>query len=75
MCAVKPGFPVIFTTGYTAEFAALKYHLETGATFLQKPYLPQELGQMVRRTLDREAEGSPLYRDEKIPSAVIRETQ
>jgi DNA-binding response OmpR family regulator len=58
ICALKPGFPVIFTTGYTSESASLKSHLEAGAIFLQKPYMPQELGRMVRGTLDRRT-GSP----------------
>jgi two-component system cell cycle sensor histidine kinase/response regulator CckA len=56
--ALKPGFPVMFTTGYTSESASLKSHLETGAIFLQKPYSPQELGRMVRGTLDRKT-GAP----------------
>jgi DNA-binding NtrC family response regulator len=50
-----PGLPVIFTTGYTAEQAALEKHLQGGGTVLQKPYSPTLLARMVREQLDRVA--------------------
>jgi len=52
MCAIKPGLPVIFTTGYTAESASLNHKIEKGAVFLQKPYSPQTLARAIRSTLD-----------------------
>jgi CheY-like chemotaxis protein len=54
MSAIRPGVPVIFTTGHTEEVAALNSRLEAGAAFLQKPYAPDKLSQMVRNALDRE---------------------
>ncbi|MGO9087631.1 MAG: response regulator [Candidatus Sulfotelmatobacter sp.] len=56
MSALRPGVPVIFTTGHTSEFASLNSRLEAGAVFLQKPYAPHTLSQIVRGTLDREHE-------------------
>ncbi|HEY1272152.1 MAG TPA: response regulator, partial [Terriglobales bacterium] len=53
MCVVKNGLPVIFTTGHTAESAALESLIESGAMFLQKPYAPDALRQAVRGALDR----------------------
>jgi signal transduction histidine kinase/ActR/RegA family two-component response regulator len=44
--------PVIFMTGYSAEMAQTRFVLETGATFIQKPYGIAALGNKVRETLD-----------------------
>jgi signal transduction histidine kinase len=52
MCELQPGLRVIFTTGHTAESPLLNSTLEAGAALLQKPYAPQELALLVRRTLD-----------------------
>jgi PAS domain S-box-containing protein len=49
------GLPVIFTTGYTAEQAALEKELQSGGMVLQKPYSPTTLGRLVRELLDRVA--------------------
>ena len=54
MSAIRPGVPVIFTTGHAQEVAALNARMEAGATFLSKPYAPHTLSQAVRDTLDRE---------------------
>jgi signal transduction histidine kinase len=61
MSAIRPGVPVIFTTGHTAEVSSLNSRLERGAVFLQKPYAPHILSQLVRRTLDwnRERQRNP----------------
>jgi CheY-like chemotaxis protein len=59
MNAIRPGVPVIFTTGHTAEVSCLNSRLEMGAVFLQKPYAPHILSQLVRRTLDRERWRNP----------------
>jgi PAS domain S-box-containing protein len=53
MCAIKPGVPVIFTSGYSAVPALLSASLESGAGFLQKPYPAKALGRAVRNALDR----------------------
>jgi two-component system, cell cycle sensor histidine kinase and response regulator CckA len=54
MSAIKPGVPVIFTTGHTQEVSALNSRLGAGAVFLPKPYALHTLCQIVRSTLDRE---------------------
>src|SRR6266478_6182019 len=52
MCEIRPGLPVIFTTGHTAESPLLNLSLQAGAVLLEKPYAPQELSRIVRRSLD-----------------------
>jgi signal transduction histidine kinase len=52
MCKNNPDLPVIFTTGHSMELAELHERIEKGAKFLQKPYMPQALGQAVREVLD-----------------------
>lgn len=47
--------PVIFMTGYSAEMAQTRFVLETGATFIQKPYGIAALGNKVREALDAHA--------------------
>lgn len=49
---ITPGLPVVFTTGHTAEASLLSPAIGGGALFLQKPYSPQELGQIIRSALD-----------------------
>jgi len=53
MRAIRPDLPVVFTSGHTSESASLNSNLASGAVFLQKPYAPKTLGQIVRSTLDR----------------------
>jgi two-component system, cell cycle sensor histidine kinase and response regulator CckA len=53
MSKIKPGLPVVFTTGHSMELADLTQQIENGARFLQKPYMPRALGQAVRDVLDR----------------------
>lgn len=48
----KPGLKVILTSGYSAEIAGQSFTPDDGTYFLQKPYPPQELAQMVRNCLD-----------------------
>jgi FixJ family two-component response regulator len=52
MSELKPGLPVIFTSGHTAESSQLGSLLNNGAAFIQKPYSPRELGRVARRMLD-----------------------
>jgi CheY-like chemotaxis protein len=52
MAAAKPGLPVLFTTGYSAQAASLDALVENGAAILQKPYSSAHLGRKVREILD-----------------------
>jgi two-component system, cell cycle sensor histidine kinase and response regulator CckA len=52
MAAAKPGLPVLFTTGYSAQAASLDVLVENGAAILQKPYSSAHLGRKVREILD-----------------------
>jgi len=51
MSALRPGIPVLFTTGYTPQARALVSMLEKGAAVLSKPYSLISLSQMVRGAL------------------------
>ncbi|MGH9678930.1 MAG: ATP-binding protein, partial [Candidatus Acidiferrales bacterium] len=53
MASIRPGLPVVFTTGYTSEVASLTSMLEKGAAFLQKPYGQAGIGMKIREILDR----------------------
>jgi two-component system, cell cycle sensor histidine kinase and response regulator CckA len=59
MRTIRPDLPVVFTTGHTAESACLNPFIEAGAAFLQKPYAPHTLGQVVRTALDRSRRSRP----------------
>ncbi|MGN6556344.1 MAG: response regulator, partial [Verrucomicrobiota bacterium] len=48
----KPELKVIYTSGYSAEFANEKASLIVGANFLPKPYRPRDLAQIIRDCLD-----------------------
>jgi two-component system cell cycle sensor histidine kinase/response regulator CckA len=52
--AIRPDLPVIFTTAYNADSAALARVVELGGVVLQKPYNPHKLAQRVRELLNRE---------------------
>jgi signal transduction histidine kinase len=47
-----PDTPVCFMSGYTDETIERLELLESGASFIQKPFLPGELIEMVRRIID-----------------------
>ena len=53
MSAIRADLPVVFTSGHGSESASLNSTIAAGAVFLQKPYAPRTLGQIVRSTLDR----------------------
>ncbi len=51
--ARAPGLPVICASGYSEEFIEGTLPSNPNLTFLQKPYLPHQLCEAVRRSLDR----------------------
>ena len=53
MTALKPGLPVLFTTGYASEVSLVPIKTHEPATVLQKPYGSQYLAQKLREKLDR----------------------
>jgi CheY-like chemotaxis protein len=54
--ALRPGTPVIYMSGYTADDLATRGLREAGTAFVQKPFLPDQLLQMVREALDAHAD-------------------
>ncbi|HSI85715.1 MAG: response regulator [Candidatus Methylacidiphilales bacterium] len=54
-----PALPVIFTSGYHAEFTGAA-DLKEGVNFLQKPYSPQKLARVIRNCLDEVKASSPV---------------
>ena len=48
----QPSLRVIYTSGYSQEFAAKDLQLHEGVNFLAKPYYPNKLAQTVRARLD-----------------------
>jgi CheY-like chemotaxis protein len=52
LLAEKPGLKVIYTSGYSAEIVGGGLLME-GVSFLQKPYQPVRLAEVVRRCLDQ----------------------
>jgi signal transduction histidine kinase len=52
MASVKPGVPVIFTTGYATETNLIPIRTREKATVLQKPYGSHYLAQRLREKLD-----------------------
>jgi two-component system cell cycle sensor histidine kinase/response regulator CckA len=58
LVAEKPELKVIFTSGYSAEWASKGLVLMEGVNFLQKPYEPQKLAETLRNRLDQSAEAT-----------------
>lgn len=52
MSRLRPGLPVIFTTGYSSESAQIHDLVRRGAVILQKPYTLSLLSIKVRELLD-----------------------
>ncbi|MCX7867836.1 MAG: PAS domain S-box protein [Limisphaera sp.] len=48
----RPELKVIFTSGYSADVVGRDFVLRPGLVYLQKPYPPGRLAQLVRETLD-----------------------
>ncbi len=55
LTAEKTGLPVIFSSGYSAEFATADSPLDEKFRVLEKPYKPEVLIRAVRECLDRVA--------------------
>jgi two-component system, cell cycle sensor histidine kinase and response regulator CckA len=62
LAELRPGLPVLFTSGYTDDDIVRRGLLESGRPFLQKPFSPDALAQRVRALLDtaRSASTEPL---------------
>jgi len=50
---IRPGIPVIFTTGYTRNSVVHNGRLDAGVNFLAKPYSIAQLAQKLRGVLDQ----------------------
>jgi len=48
----RPDLKVIFTSGYSPDLAGQELHLNVGENFLPKPASPQQLLDLIRRSLD-----------------------
>ena len=55
----RPQLRVIFTSGYSTDFAGRELVLKDGQSFLQKPSTPKEILEAVRRSLDRSVASRP----------------
>jgi two-component system, cell cycle sensor histidine kinase and response regulator CckA len=53
LLSMRPELRVIFTSGYTSDFAGRELTLKDRQSFLQKPATPKEILDAVRRALDR----------------------
>ena len=51
--AAQPGLKVVYTSGYSGEVVGKSLNLIDGVNFLQKPYLPQKLLQILQDHLGR----------------------
>jgi CheY-like chemotaxis protein len=70
---IKPGVPVIFSSGYSEESARLASLTSKGALLMQKPYAPKNLARKIREVLDRKAMVSgqwPVISSQKIELTV-----
>jgi len=53
---LRPGLPVLFTSGYAEQAVVHHGRLDRGVHLLQKPYRKQELAAKVRKVLERREE-------------------
>ncbi len=54
---LRPGVPVLYTSGFADQDVIRRGMLEEGRPFLQKPFTPHELARAVREALDAAAVG------------------
>ncbi|HWI18993.1 MAG TPA: ATP-binding protein [Vicinamibacterales bacterium] len=52
LLTARPGLRVVFTSGYSPDFAGRELRLKDRQSFLQKPATPQQMLDAVRRSLD-----------------------
>lgn len=52
LLADRPELKVIFMSGYSAEIAGRELEVGIGDRFIQKPFLPKQLLEIIRATLD-----------------------
>ena len=50
--SIQPELRVLFTSGYTTDFAGRELSLRDRQSFLQKPATPRQMLGAVRRSLD-----------------------
>jgi two-component system cell cycle sensor histidine kinase/response regulator CckA len=50
--SLRPDLPLLFMSGYPGQEVAERGLLDPAASFIQKPFSPQELAQRVRGMLD-----------------------
>jgi two-component system, cell cycle sensor histidine kinase and response regulator CckA len=55
LLAEKPNLKVLYTSGYSVDVVGSGFVYTEGVNFLQKPYQPEALAQIVRDCLDRDA--------------------
>jgi PAS domain S-box-containing protein len=63
----RPGLPVIFATGYSADSSLLRQVEERGLPVIQKPYSPRDLARKVYEVLDS--------RRQALPAGSLRENE
>ena len=51
--ALRPGFAVLYMSGYPGDVVATHGAIAPGSPFIQKPFTPSALGRKVRETLDQ----------------------
>ncbi len=55
---LRPELPLLFMSGYPGEEVAQRGLLDPAASFIQKPFSPEQLVHRVRSLLDRKADGA-----------------
>ena len=65
LARIRPGVPVVYTSGFADEDMIRRGMLEEGRPFLQKPFTPQTLARAVRQALDAEPAGRSEARAER----------
>ena len=68
LARLRPGVPVLYTSGFTDEDVIRRGMLEVGRPFLQKPFKPHELARAVREALDGAVAERVAARVARLPS-------